>query len=76
MEQLYLSLRIAMADLIYNGRKVPLILDEAFSSYDEERLKKTLLFLQKYTDRYQIFIFTCHKREMDILKENARTLTL
>ncbi|MFH5836015.1 AAA family ATPase [Proteiniclasticum sp. C24MP] len=76
MEQLYLSLRIAMADLIYNGRKVPLILDEAFSSYDEERLKKTLLFLQKCTDRYQIFIFTCHKREMDILKENARTLTL
>lgn len=71
MDQLYLSLRIAMADLIYAGRKVPLILDEAFSSYDEERLRKTLHYLMKCTDRFQIFLFTCHKREVEMLKENA-----
>jgi len=74
MEQLYLSLRLAMADLIYKNGKVPLILDEAFSSYDEERLKRVLAYLKKCTDRYQIFIFTCHRREAEILEENADIL--
>lgn len=76
MEQLYLSLRLAMADLIYKNGKVPLILDEAFSSYDEERLKRVLTYLQKCTDRYQIFIFTCHSREAEILEENASIIYL
>lgn len=76
MEQLYLSLRLAMADLIYKDGTVPLILDEAFSSYDEERLKRVLAYLQKCTDRYQIFIFTSHKREAEILKENADIISI
>lgn len=76
MEQLYLSLRLAMADLIYKNGKVPLILDEAFSSYDEERLNRVLAYLQKCTDRYQIFIFTCHRREAEILKEKADIISI
>ena len=76
IEQLYLSLRLAMADLIYKNGKVPLILDEAFSSYDEERLNRVLAYLQKCTDRYQIFIFTCHRREAEILKEKADIISI
>lgn len=76
MEQLYFSLRLAMAELVYEGVRVPLFLDEAFSSYDEERLKSVLRYLKKVSDRYQIFIFTCHRREIEILGNEANILEL
>ncbi len=76
MEQLYLSLRLAMAELVYEGRRVPLFLDEAFSSYDEKRLKSVLDYLRSVSDKYQIFIFTCHRRELEILRDEANILEL
>ena len=69
IDQLYLSLRFAMLDEI-SKEKVPIILDEAFAYFDDERLKNILLFLNKeYSDR-QIIIFTCTKREKELLEEN------
>ena len=70
IDQLYLSLRLAMLDEISN-EKVPIILDEAFAYYDNERLKNILLYLlEEFNDR-QIIIFTCTDRETNILnKEN------
>jgi uncharacterized protein YhaN len=47
--------------------KLPLFLDETFAYYDDERLQNILLFLLKEAKRRQIFIFTCSKREIDIL---------
>ena len=68
IDQLYLSLRLAMLDEISN-EKVPIILDEAFAYYDNERLKNILLFLvNEFNDR-QIIILTCTNREINILKE-------
>ena len=59
-----------MLDEISN-EKVPIILDEAFAYYDNERLKNILLYLlEEFNDR-QIIIFTCTDRETNILnKEN------
>ncbi len=70
IDQLYLSLRLAMLDEISN-EKVPIILDESFAYYDDERLKNILNYLvNEFNDR-QIIIFTCSHREKDILnKEN------
>ena len=48
---------------------MPIILDEAFAYYDEERLSNILEFLNKeYADR-QIIILTCTQREKNILQE-------
>ena len=66
IEQLYLSLRISMIDEL-SEEKLPLFLDETFAYYDDERLQNILLFLLKEAKRRQIFIFTCSKREIDIL---------
>ena len=44
IEQLYLSLRLSMAKEI-SDENMPIILDEAFAYYDDERLKNTLEFL-------------------------------
>ena len=49
--------------------KVPIILDEAFAYYDNERLKNILIYLTtEFSDR-QIIILTCTKREQEILEE-------
>ena len=67
IDQLYLSLRFAMLEEICE-EKIPIILDEAFAYYDDERLKNILEYIIKeYPDR-QILIFTCTKREEEILK--------
>ena len=44
IDQLYLSLRLAMLDEV-STEKVPIILDEAFAYYDDERLKNILEYL-------------------------------
>ncbi len=48
---------------------MPIILDETFTYFDQERLKNILeLFRRNYSDK-QIIIFTCTKREIKILEE-------
>ncbi|MCI8519095.1 MAG: hypothetical protein HFJ51_03145 [Clostridia bacterium] len=48
---------------------MPIILDETFAYFDEERLKNVLKFLSNnYSDK-QIIIFTCTNREKNILEK-------
>lgn len=68
IDQLYLSLRLAMLDEI-SQEKMPIILDEAFAYFDDERLKNSLLFLMEQAKEHQIILFTCTKRERQILEE-------
>ena len=68
IDQLYLSLRLAMLDEIAE-EKVPIILDEVFAYFDINRLRNILKYLSsEYNDR-QIIILTCTKREEEILNE-------
>lgn len=66
-EQLYFALRLACAEFLNRGEPVPLILDDAFVTYDDARLKQTLGWL-RFGGR-QILLFTCQKREQELLKE-------
>ncbi len=66
IEQLYLSLRLSMAKEISN-ENMPIILDEAFAYYDDERLESTLKFLINNFKENQIILFTCTNREKEIL---------
>ena len=45
----------------------PIILDEAFAYYDEERLENILKYLNEEFKNEQIIILTCTNREKDIL---------
>lgn len=51
------------------NEKMPIILDEAFAYYDNERLKNILEYLSEEYIQNQVIIFTCTKREIDILDE-------
>ncbi len=68
IDQLYLSLRLAMVEEL-SEEKMPIILDEAFTYYDEERLKNILDYMAKRFENHQIIIFTCTNREKDLLKQ-------
>ena len=68
IDQLYLSLRLSMIEDLSN-ENMPIILDEAFAYYDNERLKNILLFLQEKTNNHQVLIFSCTNREKEILEK-------
>lgn len=48
---------------------MPIILDEAFAYYDEERLANILTYLREEFKDNQIIIFTCTDREKKILEK-------
>ncbi|RUR42039.1 hypothetical protein ELS18_03180 [Clostridium perfringens] len=77
-DQIYLALRLGIIDIIFEDKKVPIILDESFTQYDDNRLKTMLDIIYKRVYRNQIILFTCQKREINILKdkENVNIIEL
>ena len=68
MDQVYLALRLAAAKLLQgSGSGFPLIFDDSFTQYDDERLKTALEWLVSAYGG-QIIIFTCHRREAQMLR--------
>ena len=64
LEQIYFAIRMAAAELLQKEEQ-PVVLDDTFVYYDDERLKNTLKWLAD--NKMQVFIFTCQKREMQAL---------
>jgi uncharacterized protein YhaN len=57
-DQLYLSVRLACADMLSGGCRLPLIMDDPFASFDRNRLDRVLLLLAELAADYQILLFT------------------
>ena len=66
-DQVYFAARVAAAQMIF-GETMPLILDDSFALYDDERLENTLQLLARQEYFEQVILLTCHKREMEILE--------
>lgn len=77
MDQIYLALRLAAARLIQGDTgaaeaRLPLIFDDSFAMYDEQRLASALQYITEI-HHGQILLFTCHTREQRILEsENVK----
>jgi uncharacterized protein YhaN len=70
-DQVYLALRLATIRFITGEEDaVPLILDDSFALYDDERLRKAVRFLAE-NYRGQILIFSCQRREEEALQEEG-----
>jgi uncharacterized protein YhaN len=68
-DQLYLSLRLAISEIILKEKSCyPLIFDDAFIQYDKNRVINTLKYLSKFSKKHQAIIFTCQSREFEYLK--------
>lgn len=68
IDQIYLALRLAMIDEL-SEETMPIMLDESFAYYDDERMKNILQFLAQEEFKNQVCIFTCGKREVKILED-------
>ena len=66
IEQIYLSVRLAAADMLLE-EDVPLIFDDAFAFYDDKRLESALKWLSGQGK--QVIIFTCQNREEEIVEK-------
>lgn len=68
IDQMYLALRInSISEII--EEKLPIILDEAFAYYDDNRIKNILKYINTEYAENQIIIFTCSNREEKALNE-------
>ncbi len=63
----YMCLRCGLVELLYEQKKPFLVLDDAFSRLDDERLVLILKELLRISENEQIIILTCHSRESRIL---------
>lgn len=68
MEQMYVALRMGAGGIFTAEESMPIILDEVFASFDEKRLESAMKWLGRQEG--QIFLFTCQRREMEILERN------
>lgn len=69
LDQLYLSLRISIGNILSGNRYIPLILDDSFVQYDNSRLKKSMEMLERESERRQIILFTCQRREIELARQ-------
>ena len=63
-DQLYLAVRLAICQLVLPGEDpCPLVLDDALTNFDDDRMTLALDLLRKLGEERQILLFTCHGRE-------------
>lgn len=65
-DQLYLALRLAVCRLCL-PEKPPILLDDALTSFDDARLEAALELLWELSGEQQTLLFTCQKREGEVL---------
>ena len=70
IQQLYFSLRLGIIDLIADN--LPLFIDDAFITYDDDRFSNATKFLNDYSRNNQVVFCTCHLRESSM--EGAHVL--
>jgi uncharacterized protein YhaN len=59
-DQVYLSARLALSDLIFGGARPPLLMDDPFVKFDPERRAAALQLCKDLAADRQIILFTCH----------------
>jgi len=64
MDQLYLALRLAVAEALTPG--APLILDDVLVRFDDKRMRAAVNVLRELAENRQVILFTCQGRENDV----------
>lgn len=68
-DQAYLSLRLALSQLICDGGEfLPVMLDDSLTQYDDKRMKTAMEYLSEYSEDTQVIMFTCHNSVCDTAK--------
>ncbi len=66
----YISLRLALVDILFTRLAPPIIFDESFARCDDERMKNMFAIMMKYAENgTQIILLTSQKRDISIASE-------
>jgi uncharacterized protein YhaN len=68
-EQLYVALRFALVLHVSQDMRFPIIIDDSFVNFDEERFLNVVHLLKKMSGHTQILYFTCHEYVRNMFKE-------
>lgn len=69
-EQMYLAMRFALASTMNTKISIPLIFDDIFVNFDEERMVASLSLLQEIATTRQIIMMTCHPYMVKHIRNN------
>ena len=76
-DQVYLSMRLALAKLMSDKDLLPIFLDDSLDRYDDSRTVAALNFLKEFAKDSQIIMFTCHSFIADKARElNANVVNI
>ena len=65
-DQAYLSLRLALSELMFEGsERLPVIMDDVLIQYDDRRMKTAVRYLSEYSAAEQTVMFTCRDSVFD-----------
>ena len=60
VDQIYLALRLALIQgMSSNGERIPMLLDDPFTNYDDVRLHRAMRLLSRMGEQNQILLMTC-----------------
>lgn len=65
-EQLYVAFRFAFAEIVSNVVQVPIIIDDGFVNFDDQRRQNTFNLLQELAKRHQVVYFTTNQEVINI----------
>ena len=68
IDQLYISLRFAIAKAMRDQFDLPLLIDDAFVHFDQKRTTQSLYLLEQLSKEQQVIFFTCKKEIADQFK--------
>ncbi len=58
VDQLYLSVRLALTDMLYGDSSCPILLDQPFLQYDKVRKERAIKLLENLPHKRQVLLFT------------------
>jgi uncharacterized protein YhaN len=67
-EQVYVSIRMALASVHYERYPFPIIIDDSFVNFDHNRTARTIELLREMSNN-QILLFTCHRHLLEYFTE-------
>ncbi|MBQ8004325.1 MAG: hypothetical protein IJ299_04445, partial [Oscillospiraceae bacterium] len=72
LDELYFSLRLALCELLLPEESAPpMVLDDVFVNFDDERTRRALILLKEMAKTRQIILFSCHTREAEFFEDDS-----
>ena len=71
-DQLFLALRLALIEHYEKDVKLPIVLDEIFANWDDERIENFIKLLSKISNERQFIILTCKSSVMEAFKNFSK----